>query len=218
MIGEVFDPNAEFSIRETCKPHWSQTGAVVFITFRTCDSIPNELVTRWHRQKCDWLVRRDHMDLGQTDWKSALKLLDPELRFQFNREFNRLRENFLDRCEGACVLRQPELAKIVADSLMMFDAERYSMGDFIVMPNHVHLLAAFPSEVAMQKQCTSWTHYTAREINRSLFQSGHFWQADPFDHLVRSSEQYDYLRRYIRDNPKKSGLKDGEYRYRRSPN
>ena len=89
------------------------------------------------------------------------------------------------------------------------------MGDFIVMPTHVHLLAAFATAEAMTEQCDSWLHYTAFQINRAIGEKGKFWQQEPFDHLVRSLEQYEYLRQYIADNPRKAGLKPGEYLYRR---
>jgi type I restriction enzyme R subunit len=49
----------------------------------------------------------------------------------------------------------------VADSLLHFDDERYRMGDFVVMPNHVHLLANFPTVEEMKAQSDSWLHYTA---------------------------------------------------------
>ena len=109
------------------------------------------------------------------------------------------------------------MAKIVADSLLHFDGERYRMGDFVVMPNHVHMLAAFASAESMRKQFDSWLHYTAFRINQTLGEKGHFWQQEPFDHLVRSTEQYDYLRNYIADNPTKAGLSKGEFIYRRYP-
>ena len=85
------------------------------------------------------------------------------------------------------------------------------------MPNHVHLLAAFPTEEAMAQQFDSWLHYTAWQINKKLGQRGHFWQQEPFDHLVRNLDQYEYLRRYIADNPRKAKLKEGEYLYYRRP-
>jgi len=85
------------------------------------------------------------------------------------------------------------------------------MADFVVMPNHVHLLAQFRDEDAMRKQCTSWARYTARQINRSLGRKGSFWQKEAFDHLVRSAEQFDYYRRYIAENPRKAHLEPGEY-------
>jgi type I restriction enzyme R subunit len=46
-------------------------------------------------------------------------------------------------------------------------------------------------------------------------ENGKFWQQEPFDHLVRSLEQYEYLRQYIADNAQKARLKTGEYLYRR---
>jgi type I restriction enzyme R subunit len=85
------------------------------------------------------------------------------------------------------------------------------MSDFVVMPNHVHLLAAFADEKGMLEQCDSWKHYTAREINRRLGRSGRLWQQDGFDHLVRSTRHYEAFRRYIADNPKKARLKSGEF-------
>jgi REP element-mobilizing transposase RayT len=105
--------------------------------------------------------------------------------------------------------------QIVANSLLHFDGVRYRMGDFVVMPNHVHLLAAFATADTMKQQCDSWLHYTAVHINRQLGEKGKFWQQEPFDHLVRSIEQFDYLRRYISENPRKANLKPGEYSYRR---
>ena len=55
MLGEPFDPKGELQIYEHLRPHWSQAGAVVFITFRTDDSIPREVVERWDGEKQEWL-------------------------------------------------------------------------------------------------------------------------------------------------------------------
>lgn len=78
------------------------------------------------------------------------------------------------------------------------------------MPNHVHLLAAFPGDDAMLKQCESWKHWQATRINRLIGASGRFWQQDGFDHLIRSTEQFDHLRKYIANNPVKAKLPAGE--------
>jgi type I restriction enzyme R subunit len=109
------------------------------------------------------------------------------------------------------MLRWPELAQVVADSLMHFDGDRYLLTDFVVMPNHVHLLAGFRDEATMLAQCESWKHYTAVKINRSLGRKGRFWQQDCFDHLVRTDEHFEWLRRYIADNPSKSRLSVGQF-------
>jgi type I restriction enzyme R subunit len=67
----------------------------------------------------------------------------------------------------------------------------------------------------MEKQFDSWLHYTAFRINPRIGAKGHFWQQEPFDHLVRSPEQYEYLRDYIAMNPEKARLQPGEFYYRR---
>jgi len=165
-----------------------------------------------HRAAVSDLARSERQQLSE-----LIRSLSGQDRLAFTKEFGRAREACLDSCQGRCLLRRPELARIVAESLVHFDGGRYRMGDFVVMPNHVHLLTVFPSAEAMKDQCDSWLHHTAVQINRCLREKGKFWQQEPFDHLVRSPEQYEYLRQYIADNPKKACLKEGEYFYRRLP-
>jgi type I restriction enzyme R subunit len=109
------------------------------------------------------------------------------------------------------VLRRAELAKIVADSLLHFDGQRYHVSDFVVMPNHVHLLVCLLGQTEVESQCTSWKRFTATSINRQLRRQGRFWQEESFDHLVRSVEQFEAIQRYIAANPEKAGLAAGEY-------
>jgi putative transposase len=215
MLGELFDPTSEIAIYEHCRPHWSQAGTVVFITFRLHDSIPREVLERWEREKKEWLLSRGYT--VDVHWSQILPTIDHRDRQEFLKQFNRQREMFLDTCHGRCLLNRPELARIVADALLHFDGTRYRMGDFVVMPNHVHLLAVFRSADDLKAQCDSWMHFTAYRINQTIDEKGKLWQQEPFDHLVRSPEQYDYLRDYIADNPKKAGLKPGEFIYRRLP-
>ncbi len=148
MLGHAFDPQAETNIYEHCRPHWSQAGTVVFITFRTADSIPANVVRLWDRQKRAWLAQR-----GQTSGEvpELLSRLSSAEQKAFRKQFERCREDYLDTCQGRCLLKDPELTGIVGRSLLHFDRQRYLMGDFVVMPNHVHLLAVFPTADALKK-------------------------------------------------------------------
>ena len=213
MLGELFDADDELLIEDRLRPHWGQSGAIVFITMRTNDSIPKEVITTWELEKCDWMRRNGIVNFNHST--DAIKQLTEADLAKFRKKFNRQRETTLDQCLGKCVLRSPEMAKIVAESLMYFDGQRYRMGDFVVMPNHIHFLVCFGDPESMKKQCASWMHYTAVQINRLLGKKGKFWQQEPFDHLVRSLEQYEYLREYIRRNPEKARLQSGEFYYRR---
>jgi REP-associated tyrosine transposase len=109
-------------------------------------------------------------------------------------------------------LARPELSYIVAQSLLHFDGERYDLTDFVVMPNHVHLLVAFRGEDMLLKQCRSWKRFTSRQIQDVLGRRGPFWQVEQFDHLVRSEEEFKQYREYIADNPRKARLRSGTYR------
>ena len=56
-------------------------------------------------------------------------------------------------------------------------------------------------------------HFTTFQINQRLNRKGEFWQSEPFDHLVRSPEQYLYLRKYIAENGIKARLPPTDYLY-----
>ena len=212
----VFDPADDVLVVERRLPHWSQAGTICFITFRSFDSLPKPVVEAWLRQRNAFLRRHGINPLAK-DWRQQLGALSLEIKDAFDRTLSSRWHENLDVCHGACVLRRPELAQVVADSLKKFDGDRYELIDFVVMPNHAHLLAAFLDVDAMLQQCESWKHYTACKINRALGQTGRFWQQDGFDHLVRSAGQFGYLRQYIADNPKKVNLKPGEYLHYSKP-
>lgn len=208
---QFFDPDQDFVVAWRKLPHWAQAGAVSFITWRTHDSLPTSVQDRITAERRTLL--QDHgLDPG-TDSKEALASLDAISRGRIRWSLFRIWDDHLDKGHGACVLRDPCFQKLVSDSLLHFDGDRYVMLDFVIMPNHVHLLVAFRDDDLLWTQCTSWKRYTARQINRSLGQRGEFWQVDQFDHLVRSPEQFEHYRRYIAENPRRAGVPEGSSYY-----
>src|SRR5262245_28511437 len=205
-----FDPQEDRLVVERRLPHWSQPGTLGFLTWRTWDSLPLEVLESWVAARDSWLARHG-IDPKEESWKAQLGRLPLAAQREFHNQLSARWEAALDECHGACVLRRPELAKIVAESLRHFDRDRYLLTDFVVMPNHVHVLVAFPDAEQVLKQCDSWKHYTAFKINAALGRRGRFWQVDGFDHLVRSPEQLEYLRAYIADNPRRANLQRGEF-------
>jgi putative transposase len=206
----VFDAEDDLQIVDRRLPHWSQAGTISFIAWRTDDSMPTVVLKQWHSERAEWLNRHG-VDPHNPNWREQLEKLPPEQAREFFVTFWNRWHDELDAAHGKCVLRQAVLAGLVAKSLRHFDGGRYSLFDYVVMPNHVHLLVAFPDEKSMLAQCESWKHFTATQINRHLQQKGRFWQEDAFDHLLRSERQFEYLRRYIQNNPNKAGLREGEY-------
>ncbi|MBI3862255.1 MAG: transposase [Planctomycetia bacterium] len=210
MLFELFDRESDVRITAGNLPHWYQPGVTYFVTFRTEDSIPKDVVELWYRRRNDWLLRH-RINSHDPNWKAKLRALSFAQQQEFHATFSQEYEECLDRGIGACVLKRPELAKIVADSLRHFDGDRYHLGDFVVMPNHVHVLVCLLGDTEIESQCYSWKKFTATQLNRALGNPGRFWQEESFDHLVRSLDQFEYLQRYIAANPIKARLAVGEY-------
>ena len=99
----------------------------------------------------------------------------------------------------------------VEESFLHFEGQRYDLERFVIMPNHVHLLIQMRRGFTLRKQLTETMRYSGRRVNTFLKQDGVFWQSEPFDHVVRSEAQFEYLQRYISENPQKAGLSEGEY-------
>jgi putative transposase len=212
LIFGTFDPKADVDRTVRCLPHWFQPGVAVFLTFRTADSMPWHVIDRWQKEQEHWLLQRGLAASTAIDSRQLMNL-PQAVQTEFRRLRDRLWHRSLDDCHGACVLRRPELARIVGDALLYFNGERYDLDSFIVMPNHVHVLVQFRPLVTLSTQTESWLRYTARRINERLGRRGAFWQSEPFDHLVRSGDQFEYLQRYIAGNPQKANLRTGEYLY-----
>ena len=212
---QFFNPESEVIVTQGHLPHWDQAGTTTFITWRTADSIPKHIWEQWRTARNQWL-QDHHIDPSQPDWRRCVEILPPADRHDF-RKFSKQLEDEIDRGHGACVLRDLTLSAIVADALKHFDGERYLLGDFVIMPNHVHLLVGGMARATMLLQAESWKKWTAIQINKALGQKGRFWQDENYDHLVRDEAAFHRFRQYIAENPAKAKLLDGAYRYWKRP-
>lgn len=76
----------------------------------------------------------------------------------------------------------------------------------MIMPNHVHVLVTPVLGVELEAALKRVKGASATLCNRVLRQSGAFWQAESYDHIVRSLEQLQQYRQYIADNPTRAGI------------
>ncbi len=214
---ELFDPQCDLRITVGNLPHWFQPGVTYFVTFRTEDSLPKQVADLWYRRRGDWL-RRHGIDPKGRHWKAALQLLSAAKQNEFHQTFSEEYLALLDKGYGECVLGRQELAQIVASTLTHFDGERYHLADFIVMPNHVHLLVCLLGTTEIENQCFSWKKYSAGQINSALRREGRFWQEESFDHLVRSPDHFAKFQEYIVNNGANAGLSPASYLVGRGKN
>ncbi len=122
-------------------------------------------------------------------------------------KFRRI-DKVLDRsASGPLWLHNPEVADMVAEEIEAgaSNFHRYELFDYVVMPNHVHLLIFPHTDPAVSMALLKGV--TARRANRILQREGlPFWQLESFDHWCRSSVEVLKIREYIAENPVKAGL------------
>jgi REP element-mobilizing transposase RayT len=127
---------------------------------------------------------------------------------QIARDFGRKIERYLDRGAGACHLREPEIATLVADAMRHFHESRYILRDWVVMPNHVHAVIWPMPNHLLSDILKSWKQFSSRRAKKIIGLSSEepFWQPETYDHWIRNDEEKARISRYIRNNPVSAGL------------
>lgn len=174
--------------------HYDRGDIHQVITYRLKDSIP---MAKLHQINCQ------------------LQQLDPRyVKAQRRKKI----ENWLNAGHGCCILKYPACAEIVIDSWKFFDGIRYDLKAWVVMPNHVHVLAYFRKGWPLGKVINSWKSYSARRINQIIRLQGlgakmpenkdeaGLWQRGYWDRYIRDEAHYRKTIRYILENPVASGL------------
>lgn len=181
-------------------PHWRRDGGTYAVTFRLADSLPQEVLSQWKKEREQIITRAELMNRPLTHIE--LQRLD-DLHSQ------RV-EDWLNKGYGSCMLQDARIATIVRDAMLHFDGERYDLLAWCVMPNHVHaVVRTYPGQ-ELSMILLSWKGFSgkkAREILGSVGQ-GEFWQKEPYDHLIRDAQDLTKQIAYVLGNPQAAGLKD----------
>lgn len=177
-------------------PHLEGEHPVYFVTFRLADSLPRKLVEQ---------LQKERQILNRAETAGTQAQVD-QIRQQKVRALLRKAEDFLDGGRGACYMREPAIANIVAQAILHFRGLRYELLAWCVMPNHVHVVFLPLAEYTLEAIVHSWKSFSAQAANRLLHRSGTFWQREYFDHLVRTEASLHRIVRYVLDNPRKAGL------------
>jgi REP element-mobilizing transposase RayT len=168
-------------------PHFESSHATQHVTFHLADSLP----------------------------KSALQRLEDETknvpREKRDAERQKRIQAWVDGGHGSCVLAKPHIAKVVQETLLNFDTQRYRLLAWVVMPNHLHVLfEPFPLWT-VAKTVASWKRFTARKILDERRENGEaaiaaVWQREYWDRYIRNQAHFIQTIQYIHMNPVKAAL------------
>lgn len=184
-------------------PHYQPEGATLFVTTRLAGTLPTQVVWRLkqdaeiQRQKVATLAGREVLKQHRYD--------------QQKKDFARL-DDLLDKSEiGPTWLAEPDVARMVCESLAFRDGRVYRLDAYVVMPNHMHILFSplrkdDGSYHSLSSIMMSLKRWTAGKANKLLGREGQFWQHESYDHIVRDQAEWERIIAYILNNPLKVGL------------
>ncbi|MHB1294828.1 MAG: REP-associated tyrosine transposase [Anaerolineae bacterium] len=101
---------------------------------------------------------------------------------------------------------------MVQSALLYFDAQRYRLFAWVIMPNHVHVLLETLAGWTLAGVVASWKTYTGRRLSALLPGSGRsgtchqVWHREYWDRYIRNARHFNVTMQYIHDNPVKAGL------------
>ena len=175
----AFSPCVEKRIYRRNLPHRFPPGFTIFLTWRLFGSIPNFASSR--------------INYGR-------ELSDRE-------KFLRMEECLERRTDGPRWLANPRIGETVSSVLERGEAQfnRYKLHEYVVMPNHVHVLISPCAEVCEITRTLKGV--SARLANEVLGMTGApFWQDESYDHWCRDEEEFHRVRMYIARNPVRAKL------------
>ncbi len=163
-------------------PHWEAGETAQAITFRLADCLPASLLKRW---------------------ESELQTLAKDAQ---DRERRKRIERALDSGHGSGALAQFAIGEVVESAILHFDAARYRLHAWVIMPNHVHVLVTPIGSETLSLIVHSWKSFTAKKANALLNQKGTFWATEYFDRVIRDDGHFSNAVEYFTMNPVKAGL------------
>lgn len=187
-------------------PHFESAQAIQHVTFHLADSLA----------------------------QSALRRFEEELKFlpaeKCDAERRKRIDHWIDAGHGSCVLGEPPIADMVQSTLLFFDAQRYRLLAWVVMPNHVHTLFQPIDGWTVALIVASWKKFTARRIRdrwerrspdrhrgrerrrqspdcrQPSGRPNPVWAREYWDRYIRNEQHFQRTVSYIHSNPVKAGL------------
>jgi putative transposase len=108
---------------------------------------------------------------------------------------------------GKRVLQSERNAGLLIDVLRSLVAKReFKLHDFVIMPDHVHLLIEVAGEMTIEKAMQLIKGRFSHQLSHEFFYRGEVWQRGFTEVQVLNQQSFEGHRAYIAENPIKAGL------------
>jgi len=173
-------------------PHFDAGGILQMITYHLADSLPASVIRQLEIE---------------------MRALPAPQRESFRRD--RI-EYWIDAGLGSCILKEPEIARLIIDNWKFYEGNRYDIVAFVVMPNHIHILICVYGCVPLFRIVQSWKGYSGKKIQERFNSKGipdyttaagnQVWHREYWDRVIRNHRHLCNAVRYIYENPVRAKL------------
>jgi len=141
-------------------PHWQPNNGVFSMTVRLHGSLPEEAVRKLKNERAIKKAELLKKGLHPANLKAALRKMH---EFYFG-----VYDDLLDNeTAGPTWLKDPKIAKIVVDTLLFFNNERYKIICYTIMSNHIRFIF-YKLDRQLPIVMASMKRFSAREANKYL--------------------------------------------------
>jgi REP element-mobilizing transposase RayT len=153
-----------------------------FVTFRLADSLPATLHHRLNRVR-------------QLNRANSFAWAD----------------RHLDAGRGSCLLATRTCAELVAATMTQADGLTYSLGTFVIMPNHAHVLIRPWAGEDVESVLHRWKASATYHLRRAGVAVDRVWQDSSLTRIVRNEAELHQWHAYILANPRTAKLRASTY-------
>jgi putative transposase len=115
---------------------------------------------------------------------------------------------------GRRLLQSERNADLLVDVLRSLVAEhRFHMYDFVIMPDHIHVLIEVSSDMTVEKAMQLIKGRFSYRLAKEFGFKGEVWQRGFSEEQVMNGQGMEKCRAYIAANPVKAGLADSALQY-----
>ena len=106
------------------------------------------------------------------------------------------------------LFQKTETADLLVTTLFGYrDRGEFLLHEFVVMPNHIHLLLS-TDEAHIGRAIQTVKGGFSHALGKSGLKFKAVWQPSYYEHRVRDEDEYERMRNYIHQNPVRRGLSD----------
>ena len=105
------------------------------------------------------------------------------------------------------LLQSDRMARLLIDTLVHYrDEGRYELHEFVIMPDHVHLLLTFGAAMTLERAVQFIKGGFSYRVSHELGFKHAIWQRGFSDSRILTADDYRSRAMYLRQNPVRAGI------------